>query len=171
MEFNIWTGMLGGFVGTLAMTALMRASIAMGMTNMPPMPLIQGAMATDDPKRAKMIGMVTHVAIMGTVVFGIVYAALFAALGTAGWLTGLIIGLVHGVVAGLFMKMMGRTHPRMEPVANFADDEAWRHDKAGLHLAEPGWFARNYGPMTPVGLLMAHAVFGLVVGAVYAAIV
>lgn len=24
MEFNIWAGMLGGFVGTLVMTALMR---------------------------------------------------------------------------------------------------------------------------------------------------
>jgi hypothetical protein len=171
MEFNIWAGMLASFVGTLAMTALMRTSIAMGMTNMPPMPLIQGAMATDDPKRAKMIGMVTHVIVMGTVVFGIIYAAVFAALGTAGWLTGLIVGLVHGVIAGMFMKMMGRTHPRMEPVANFAGDETWRHDDAGLHLAEPGWFAKNYGAMTPVGLLMGHAVLGLVIGAVYAAIV
>lgn len=171
MEFDIWAGMLGGLAGTVAMTALMRMSIAMGMTNMPPMPLMQGAMATDDPDRAKRIGMVTHVLVMGTIMFGIVYALVFSALGTAGWLPGLIIGLVHGVVAGMVMKMMGQNHSRMEAVANFAGDETWRHDEAGLHIARPGWFGRNYGAMTPSGLLMGHAVFGLVLGAVYAAVV
>jgi hypothetical protein len=171
VEFDIWTGMLAGFIGTLVMTAMMRTSIAMGMTNMPPMPLVQGAMATDDPRKAKKIGMVTHVLVMGTIVFGIVYAAILAAVGGPGWLVGLIVGLVHGVVTGVFMKMMGATHPRMEPVANFSGDETWRHDATGLHLAEPGLFGRNYGSGTPMGLLMAHAVFGLVVGAVYAAVV
>lgn len=146
-------------------------SIAMGVTNMPSMPLIQGAMATDDPDRARKIGMVTHVMVRCTIVFGIVYALVFSVLGTAGWLTGLIVGLVHGVVAGVFMKMMGKIHPRMEGAANFAGDETWRHDRTGLHLEEPGWFGTNYGAMTPFGLLMAHAVFGLVVGVVYAAIV
>jgi len=80
MEFNIWAGMLGGFVGTLAMTVMMKASTSMGMTNMPGMPLIQGAMMTDDPDKARKIGMVTHVIVMGTVVFGITYAALFLSL-------------------------------------------------------------------------------------------
>jgi hypothetical protein len=171
MEFNIWAGMLATFIGTIAMTALMRMSLAMGMTSMPPMPLMQGAMATDDPDKAKRMGMVTHVIVMGTVVFGILYAALFAVLGTAGWLSGLIVGLLHGVVAGLFMKMMGQTHPRMEPVANFAGTESWRHDHEGLHIAKPGLFGRNYGKMTPMGLLVAHGVFGLVAGAVYAGLV
>jgi hypothetical protein len=171
MEFNIWAGMLSAFIGTLAMTALMRMSTAMGMTAMPPMPLIQGAMATDDPAKARLIGMVTHVLVMGTVVFGIVYAAVFAALGGPGWLIGLITGLVHGVVAGMFMKMMGQAHPRMEPVANFTGDQSWRHDAGGLHIAEPGLFGKNYGSKTPAGLMMGHAVFGLVVGAVYAAVV
>lgn len=96
---------------------------------------------------------------------------MFSALGTAGWLTGLIVGLAHGMVAGMFLKMMGQTHPRMEAVANFTGEETWRHDHAGLHLAKPGWFGKNYGSMTSFGLLMGHAVFGLVVGAIYTAIV
>lgn len=171
MEFNIWAGMLGGLLGTIAMTALMRISIAMGATNMPPMPLIQGAMFTDDPSRAKKIGMFTHMLLMGTIVFGTVYAAIFAALGTAGWLSGLVIGGVHGVIAGLFMKMMGRTHPRMEAAAEFIAGESWRHDSSGLRIARPGLFGKNYGGMTPMGLVMAHAVYGLVLGAVYAALV
>lgn len=171
MEFQIWQALLAGLTGTIAMTLLMRMSIAMGMTNMPPMPLIQGAMATDDPDTAKKIGMFTHVIVMGTVVFGLIYAALFAALGTAGWLTGLIIGAIHGVVAGAFMKMMGQTHPRMEPIANFTGDTTWRHEEGRLRIAKPGLFAINYGGATPMGLLMAHAVYGLVLGAVYAALV
>lgn len=171
MEFQIWQALLAGFVGAIAMTALMRASTAAGMTNMPPMPLIQGAMFTDDPDRAKKIGMFTHVIVMGTVVFGIIYAALFTWLGTAGWLTGLIIGVIHGVVAGMFMKMMGQAHPRMAPVANFTGSETWRSDAQGLQIQKPGLFAKNYGSATPVGLLMGHAVFGLVVGAVYAGLV
>ncbi len=171
MEFNILAGLLAGFVGTLAMTALMRLSIAMGMTNMPPMPLIQGAMVSDEPKKAKRIGMFTHVIVMGTIVFGILYAIIFSVLGSAGWLTGLIVGLIHGVVAGVFMKMMGRTHPSMEAAAQFTGGESWRHDAEGIHIAKPGLFAKNYGAMTPVGLLMAHAVFGLVAAIVYSLVV
>jgi hypothetical protein len=108
---------------------------------------------------------------MGTIVFGIGYAAIFAAIGEAGWLTGLWIGLIHGVIAGVFMKMMGSTHPKMEAVSNFAGDETWRHDAGGIHIAKPGLFGKNYGKMTPVGLLMGHAVLGLVVGLVYTAVV
>lgn len=171
MEFDILAGLVAGFVGTIAMTALMRASTSMGMTNMPPMPLIQGAMVTDDPGRAKRIGMVTHVIVMGTIVFGIAYAAIFSVLGSAGWFTGLVVGLVHGVVSGMMLKMMGSTHPKMEAVSNFSGDTTWTHDADGIHIAEPGLFGKNYGSMTPVGLLMGHAVFGIVVGLVYTAIV
>lgn len=171
MEFNILAGLVAGFIGTIAMTALMRASTSAGMTNMPPMPLIQGAMATDDPEKAKKVGMVMHVILTGTIVFGIAYAAIFSALGSAGWLTGLVVGLVHGVVAGLFMKMMGSTHPKMEAVSNFAGDTTWTHDANGIHIAEPGLFGKNYRAMTPVGLLIGHAMFGVVVGLVYKAIV
>lgn len=171
MEFAILPALVAGFVGSLAMTVLMKVSTAMGMTNMPGMPLIQGAMFTDDPDRAKMIGMVTHVVVMGTVVFGLLYAALFSWIGTAGWLSGLVIGALHGVVAGMFMTMMGQNHPRMEPVAAFAAGEAWREDADGLHIAEPGLFARNYGKATPVAIVMGHIVFGIVLGAVYAALI
>lgn len=115
--------------------------------------------------------MFAHVA-MGTIVFGLLYAVIFAGLlGTAGWITGLIVGLIHGVVAGVVMKMMGHTHPRMEAAAQFTGGQSWRHDADGIHIAQPGLFAKNYGAMTPVGLLMGHAVFGLVVGIVYAAVV
>jgi hypothetical protein len=171
MVFDIWAGMLAGFLGTLAMMATTRAATAAGMVQMPPMLLIQGAMATGDPEKARRIGVFTHVVVMGTLVFGLLYAAIFAALGTAGWLTGLTIGLVHGVVSGVLMRMMGAAHPRMEAVSHFAGDETWHREADGLHIAEPGFFGANYGKTTPVGFLMGHAVFGLVVGLVYTLVV
>lgn len=172
MEFNFLAGLVAGFVGTLAMSVLMRAGSAMGMTSMPPMSLIQGAMMTDDPERAKRIGMVTHVLVMGTVVFGTVYAAVFSAVGSASWLAGLVVGLVHGIVAGAVgMPMMGSMHPRMQGAAAFTGGTAWTAEGGALRIEEPGLFGRNYGPMTPVGLVMGHLVYGLVVALVYSALV
>ncbi len=171
MELNLLYGLIAAFLGTVAMTVLMRASIAMGATNMPPMPLIQGAMVTDDPSKAQKIGIVTHGLVMGTVVFGVIYAGLFAALGTASWLAGVVIGAIHGVIAGLVLPMMGRNHPRMESASAFSGDTTVTHEAGRLRITRPDPFGINYGPMTPVGLLMAHVVFGLVVALVYGAVV
>lgn len=35
-----------------------------------------------------------------------------------------------------------------------------------IRLVEPGLFARNHGPMTPVGLIVKHAAYGVVVALV-----
>lgn len=171
MEFNFGFGLLAGLVGAVAMTVMMKAAGAMGMTRMPPMNLIQGAMFTDDEATAKKIGMLTHIGVMGTLVFGTLYAALFAAFGTASWLAGVAIGVVHGVVAGVFMAMMGSTHPRMEPAAAFSGGATFRSEPGRLRIEQPGLFARNYGAMTPVGLVMGHIIYGLVVALVYGAFV
>jgi hypothetical protein len=171
MEFDVLAALFAGFVGTVAMTALLRASIALRATNMPPMPLIQGALLTDDPRRAKLIGMITHFVVMGTIVFGLSYAAIFTAIGSAGWLPGAVLGLVHGVAAGTFMLVMGRTHPRMEAASYFTGSQTWRHDAGHLRIASPGIFGYNYGTMTPVGLLTGHLAYGFVVGLTYVALV
>lgn len=172
MEFNLVAGSIGGFVGTIAMTLLMKMGTRMGMSNMPPMPVIQGAMFTDDESTAKRIGMFTHVIVMGTVVFGTTYAALFAAFGTASWLAGVLIGLVHAVVSGAIgFPMMGSTHPRMESAAAFTGDATYESQPGSLRIASPGFFGVNYGSGTPMGLFMGHAVYGLVVALTYTAIV
>ena len=164
MSFDLRTGMLGGLVGTLVMDVLRATAKALGITTMPSMQLIQGATATDEPGRATLIGTLTHYS-TGTVLFGSVYTLAFSVLRAAGWLRGFLRGLGHGVISGFAMKLMGTTHPRMESTLG-ADDEVWRHDEAGLRIARPGWFARNYGPLTPLGLVMVHGVYGAVVGAV-----
>ncbi len=124
----------------------MQGATAVGMTNMPSMTLIQGTRLTDDVSTANRIGFVTHVVMMGTVMFGIGYAALFTVLGDAGVLTG----------------APATTRPEGD-VLTITDGQAT--------LVEPGIFAKNYGAMTPVGLVMGHVVFGVAVALVYTAIV
>lgn len=167
VTFDVLGALLAGLVGTIAMTVMMQASTAMGMTRMPAMPLIQGTMFTGDQTRAKQIGTLTHVIMMGTIVFGLGYAALFVAFDDAGVLTGGLIGLGHGIVAGLAMAMMGAMHPRMDPPPSAGDGEVVTTTAGEVRLVEPGIFARNYGPMTPVGLLIGHVIYGLVVALVY----
>lgn len=171
MEFNLSTALIAGFVGTLAMAGLMHIGKRMGMTRMPPMPLILGAMATDDASTAKRIGAFAHFIVMGALIFGTVYAALFAAFGTASWLAGLLIGFVHGLaVGGIGFPMVGNTHPRMESVAAFGGDEVVQARQDELRVARPGPFGLNYGEKTPAGVTMAHMVYGLVVALVYTAL-
>ena len=144
----------------------------MGVTTMPSMTLIQGTMLTDDVDKAKRIGFVTHVVLMGTLVFGIGYAALCTALGDASVLTGALIGLGHGIVAGMAMAMMGSVHARMITPTNAtrSEGDVLTTTGGGTTVMEPSIFARNHGPRTPVGLVMGHVVFGLVVALVYDAI-
>lgn len=168
MAFAFWPAVLAGFVGTLVMTALIVVMRAAGKTRMD-MVLLLGSMFTGRKPLARAIGLVMHLGVMGAVVFGSIYAFLFAVLGTApaaAWWVGAIIGILHGLVVGLLMPMVPMVHPRMEGHANGNGGSA-----DGVELAPPGLFARNYGGMTPVGLVMAHMLFGLVVGLVYAFLV
>jgi hypothetical protein len=158
VEFEIGPALLAGFVGTLAVEALMRMGRRTGMTDMD-IAVMVGGMVTADQAKARRVGLVIHVGVMGTVVFGIVYGLLFQALDSDSLVTGLLIGIGHGLVVGaLAMPMMAAIHPRM------------RSDARGFALAAPGAFAVRYGAGTPLGLLVGHAAYGIVVAAVYGAL-
>lgn len=161
MGFELLPALAAGFVGTVVMTAMMSMAKTAGMTEMD-MLLIQGAMVTGDRAKAKLIGLFTHVVMIGAIVFGSLYAILFSALDVSegdAWWVGAVIGAAHGVVAGVAMAMMPAMHPRMGGQPRPGDP--------GVHLAAPGPFAKNYGPATPAGLVMVHVAFGLVLGLVY----
>lgn len=66
VPFELRPALLAGFAATVATTALMKTAGAAGMTDMPPMNLIQGAMFTDDEASAKKLGMLTRVGMMGS---------------------------------------------------------------------------------------------------------
>lgn len=170
MEFSVVAALVAGFVGTAVMTMMMKMSAKMGMTGMPPMELVTGSMFSGDADSAQRIGIGLHWIMMGTVVFGILYAALFTALGTEGWLAGVVIGAIHGVVVGaVFLPMMPSMHPRMVREPAFAGTVEF--GGTGVRLADPGVMGSKWGGMTPVGLVMGHIVYGLVVALVYQALV
>lgn len=159
--------MVAGFIGTVVMSLMMNVAKMMGLTDMPPMPLIAGSMFTGDPKRAKMIGAFVHFIRMGTVVLGLLYALLFRLTGSASWVSGLIIGLVHGAVTGaIFMPMMGNTRPRMG-AAMVTVGRSAPEPSSQVRLVEPGFFGKNWGGMTPAGIVMGHVIYGVVVALVY----
>ena len=56
VSFNVIAALAAGLIGTIAMTFMMQASTAMGMTRMPSMPLIQGSMVTGDVSFAMLMG-------------------------------------------------------------------------------------------------------------------
>lgn len=156
MEFNFWAAILAGFLGGSAMSAPMTMMIKAGKTEMD-MELMEGAMFTGDPSRAKAIGLVIHLVMMSALVIGSIYALLFSALGVSAgnaWWVGAGFGVLHGVIAGMGMAMMAMMHPRMGPQPASAG-------VSGVSLGEPGLFARNYGKATPTGVLIAHTVYGL----------
>lgn len=99
MDLELVPALVAGFTGTVAMTAMMMMGKSMGMTSMD-IALITGGMMTDDEAKARRIGMMIHLVIMGTIVFGIGYGLLFQAFDSTSVVTGVLIGVVHGLVVG-----------------------------------------------------------------------
>lgn len=166
MEFSIIGALIAGLVGTAIMSAMMKMAGAAGMTRMPPMELVTGAMMTGDAQRARRIGTMIHWIVMGTVVFGLAYAGLFVALGSASWVNGLVIGAAHGVLVGLvFLPMMPTVHPRMGDAS--VPQDPVEISGGTVRLGAPGMFGTHWGGMTPMGLLLGHALYGVVVALVY----
>lgn len=158
MGFAVGPALLAGLAGTVAMTLVMIAGQSAGLGNRD-LRLIVGGMTTGDKSRAHLLGMVIHV-VMGTVFFGLLYAALFTWLDTAGALAGAVIGVIHGLVVGaVVMPVMGAVHPRM------------RASRDGFTLPAPGVMGTGYGRGSPVSIVAAHLLYGLVAALVYNAFV
>ena len=171
MTFEILPAMAAGLIGTIVMSALMAMAKAVGMTNMPPMPLVLGSMMSDDKKTASLMGAMIHFIIMGTIVFGAIYAALFTAFDDATVAIGAGIGLVHGVIVGaMALPMMPALNRRMTPAVE-PGTPVVTTTNGHLSIAAPGFFGIRWGSMTPVGIIVGHVVFGIVVAVAYTAFV
>jgi uncharacterized membrane protein YagU involved in acid resistance len=162
--------LVAGLAATIVMSAMMTAAAKMGLTKMPPMHLILGSMMTADSDQARRLGMMLHYIVMGTVVFGLAYAALFTAFDSASAVTGIVIGAVHGLIlGGVAMPMMPAMHPRMSAAPG--DVPVLTEHMGEVALTTPGFFGIRWGGMTPVGILVGHVVYGLVVALIYDAFV
>jgi hypothetical protein len=136
---DVVSAIWAGLIGTAVMTALIYAGPIMGMPKMDMIGML-GKMFTGNASVAYPLGTVIHF-MMGAL-FAILYAWLWSlGWGDATWGWGIVYGLVHGVVAAMVMPMMIRMHPRPPEM--------------------------QMGAMGVVGILMGHAVFGLIVALVY----
>ena len=158
MEIEVGRAVLSGIVGTAAMTlAMLMGGLVMGMKM--DMPMTLGTMLSPKGSGAWTAGLMMHLG-MG-IAFFLIYAVLFDGFGIssaiAGW--SALLGVIHASIAGVAFGMMPMVHPRMARGA----------DVAAGHVPAPGLMARNMGMMGVVAFFGAHALFGAVAGAVYAA--
>ncbi len=166
MDFVLWAGFVAGFAATVVMSVMIMMAKAAGMTEMPPFPIMTGSMVSGDKRTATIVGTFIHYMMMGTIIFGLLYALLFAGFDSADWWLGVTIGVVHGLVIGVMaMPMMPAMHPRMTRAAVIAEPPR------EIQLNAPGLMGKNWGAMTPLGVLMGHAVYGVVHALVYSALV
>lgn len=144
-----------GVIATLAQMLFEAAIVGLQFTRMS-LTMILGTMWTPDRSRARLIGIGIH--IFNGLIFTFVYVAALHFWGAHGWWRGGLIGLLHAAFVLLVgTEILPAIHPRMAkencgPVAR-------------RQLEPPGFLALNYGPGTPISIVVSHVIFGIIIGA------
>ena len=151
----IWGAFVGGLVGTIVLTTVLRAASELGLTRMD-LPFLLGTAVTTDRVRAKAAGYALHF-VFG-LLFALAYYAIFAVIDESGVLLGALFGLVHALFVGsaLVNVLLPVVHPRMGTGFTAAGS-------APL-LEPPGFLLLNYGRQTPLATIIAHIAYGAIVG-------
>jgi hypothetical protein len=151
----IWGALVGGLLGTVVLTTLLRAAAEFGLTRID-IPFLLGTALTEDRTRAKAAGYLLHF-VFG-LMFALAYGVVFAVVDEAGVVFGALLGLLHGLFAStaLVNVLLPAMHPRMGTGFTAAGS-------APL-LEPPGFLLLNYGRQTPVVTLVAHLAYGAIVG-------
>jgi hypothetical protein len=149
--------LVGGFIGTLVLTTMMRGASELGITRMD-LAFLLGTAVTEHRRKAKVIGYVAHFVIGLWIAF--VYAACFAATGGGSWWLGALFGALHALFAStvLVNVLLPVVHPRMGTPETAANEVAL--------IEPPGFLMLNYGRNTFLVTLAAHVAYGAIVGAI-----
>jgi hypothetical protein len=154
---NLESILLWGFVATIVLTTIMQGGQSLGLSRMS-LPFIVGTMFTPSRDRAALVGFLVHLLNGG--LFALLYALAFESWHRATWWLGAGIGLVHGLaVLVALMPVLPGFHPRM------ASEQ--RGPEPTRELEPPGFMALNYGRRTPLLALLAHLVYGAIIGGFY----
>lgn len=155
---NAGSWLVWGFAATIVLTSLMASSQGLGLTRMN-IPYLLGTMFTPDRDRAKALGVLLHV--LNGWAFSLLYVAAFHLWGGPAWWKGAAIGLVHAAfVLTAGMPVLPGLHPRMAGEG--------RGPTVVRQLEPPGFLGLHYGIQTPISIVVAHLVFGVVLGVFYA---
>ncbi len=152
MDFEAGWAILAGLIGGVAMAMMLYMGILMLPQQMKMnLFMMLGSMMLPVGAAAFVMGAMMHLGM--SIVFGLIHGAAFAIAdidsSEAAW--GLLFGLVHWAGAGMALGMMPLLHPRI----------------ASGEVAAPGFFALRFPPLTAMGFLMLHLVFGVIVGVLY----
>jgi hypothetical protein len=154
---NIPGILLAGFAATIVLTTTMAAGQGLGFTRMS-MPFLVGTIFTPARDRAMVVGFLVHA--FNGILFALLYALMFQALRNATWWLGAMMGLVHGLfVLTVGMALLPGLHPHM--VSEYFGPTPNRL------LQPPGFLALHYGRRTPIVTMIAHLLYGAIVGAFY----
>lgn len=155
MNWSSW--LLWGFASTVVLTSVLAGSQGFGMTRMN-IPYLLGTIFTPSRDRAKFIGFFLHFG--NGWIFSLIYVAAFQALQRSTWWFGGIIGLVQAFfVLTIALPILPALHPRM------ANEQYG--PTVVRQLEPPGFLGLHYGIQTPISVLIAHAVFGAILGTFY----
>jgi hypothetical protein len=154
---NLHSVLISGFAATVVLTTVMSSSQGLGFTRMS-IPFLVGTIFTPGRDRAMAIGSALHV--VNGMLFAMLYAALFHQIGRATIGLGAAMGLVHGAfVLTVGMVVLPGIHPHM--VSEYYGPTPNRL------LQPPGFLALHYGRGTPVVTLIAHVIYGAILGGLY----
>ncbi|MBV9492673.1 MAG: hypothetical protein JOZ54_00365 [Acidobacteria bacterium] len=146
-----------GFAASVVLLTTTVAGQSLGLTRID-IPFILGTMFTADRDKAKILGVAVH--IVNGWVFALVFGLFFETAGFASWWFGALAGAVQGFfVAVVLLPILPGVHPRM--VSDYRGPEPTRL------LEPPGFLSTNYGRWTPFVAVVAHALYGLVLGTFY----
>ena len=148
--------LIGGAIGTIVLTTMVRGASELGLTRMD-LAFLLGSAFADNRTRAKAIGYVCHF-VLG-VLFAFGYTAVFLVVGASSWWLGAAIGALHAlfvstVLVNVFLPVV---HPRMGTPDTAANDVAL--------VEPPGFLMLNYGRNTFLLNVVAHVAYGAIVGA------
>jgi energy-converting hydrogenase Eha subunit A len=151
----IWSAIAGGFLGTLVLTTIVKATSEVGLTRMD-LALLLGTTVTENRRKARAIGYAIHF-VVGPI-FALGYAALFIALGHHSWWMGAIFGALHAVFTTTVLAnvILPLVHPRIATADTAANEVSL--------IEPPGFLMLNYGRNTFLIALVAHVAFGAIVG-------
>lgn len=154
---NLPSVLLWGFGATIVMTTMMALAQGLGFTRMS-IPFMVGTIITPARDRAMVVGYAIHFG--NGLVFALIYALFFERLGDAGWMLGAVFGALHAVfVLTVGMAALPGLHPHM--VSEYYGPTPNRL------LQPPGFLALNYGRRTPIVTLLAHVLYGIILGGFY----
>jgi hypothetical protein len=152
LSWAVW-----GFASTVVLTGLLAGSQRLRLSRLN-LPFLLGTLVTPDRDRAKLYGLGLH--LLAGMAFSGLYVAAFTAWGRASWWLGGLVGVVHaGFVLMGVLPALPALHPRMASESQAPTEVR--------QLEPPGFLGLHYGARTPLAVLAAHVVFGVLVGVLY----